>query len=121
MSSLVKRTRFFMHCRINSTLLHLRDVIDYYTIVDTASEDNTIEVVRELMSSVRGQIVQHGPLRSFADARNHAFKVRQAHQGCPVSAADQKLGCPIFCKMSIDHSRVACAGLAIKCSMRWRQ
>ena len=66
-----------MCCRINSTLLHLRNVTDLYTVVDTASEDNTVEVVRELMSGVPGQIIQHGPLKSFADARNHAFKVRQ--------------------------------------------
>ncbi len=64
-----------MFRRINSTLMHLRNVTDFYTVVDTASEDNTVEVVRELMSGVPGQIIQHGPLKSFADARNHAFKV----------------------------------------------
>lgn len=56
--------------------MHLRNVTDFYTIVDTASEDGTVDVVRELMSGVPGQIIQYGPLYSFADARNRAFKVR---------------------------------------------
>jgi len=68
-----------MHCRINRTLEHMRDITDYYTIVDTASEDNTVETVKELMSGVPGQIINHGSLQSFADARNQAFTVRPTH------------------------------------------
>ena len=64
--------------RINSTLMHMRNVTDFYTVLDTGSEDSTVDVVRELMSGVPGQIIQHGPLKSFADARNHALKVRQS-------------------------------------------
>ena len=85
-----------MCCRISSTLLHLRDVTDFYTVVDTASEDNTIEVVRELMSGIPGQIIQHGPLKSFADARNHAFKVRQysgIHVGISYMCCNPKPAC----------------------------
>ncbi len=68
-----------MHCRINRTLEHMRDITDYYTIVDTASEDNTAETVKELMSGVPGQIINHETLQSFADARNQAFMVRPTH------------------------------------------
>ena len=63
-------------CRINSALLHMRDVTDFYTVVDTASQDDTIQTVREMLGGVPGQTIQHGPLQSFADARNHALKVR---------------------------------------------
>ena len=59
----------------------MRNVTDFYTILDTASEDDTVQTVRELLSGVPGQIVQHGPLQSFADARNHALKVRASLQG----------------------------------------
>ena len=65
------------YCRINTTLEHLRDIVQYYTVFDTALDDNTIEQVQELMGDVPGQVIRDGPLTSFSEARNRALRVSE--------------------------------------------
>ena len=49
--------------------------IDWYTIVDTGSEDNTKAIIKEVMDGygIEGEIVDHEWL-SFSDARNKAIQ-----------------------------------------------
>ena len=49
--------------------------IDWYTIVDTGSEDNTKAIIKEVMDGhgIEGEIVDHEWI-SFSDARNKAIQ-----------------------------------------------
>jgi glycosyl transferase family 2 len=56
----------------------LRDQIDFWTISDTGSTDDTIAVAREVFDGVPGQLVQD-EWRGFGPCRTHALLVAQDH------------------------------------------
>tara|TARA_R100000734_G_C3314282_1_gene105813 strand:+ start:327 stop:1460 length:1134 start_codon:yes stop_codon:yes gene_type:complete len=60
---------------IKRVLDSVAPLIDWYTIVDTGSEDNTKAIIKEVMDGhgVEGEIVDHEWL-SFSDARNKAIQ-----------------------------------------------
>ena len=50
-------------------------LIDWYTIVDTGSEDNTKEIIKETMDAhgIPGEIIDHEWI-NYCDARNRALE-----------------------------------------------
>ena len=65
--------------RIGRTIESALPLIDSYTILDTGSTDNTIEVVRRMAGNLPGQIVSAPWTDSFSDARNRAFDAARAY------------------------------------------
>jgi glycosyltransferase involved in cell wall biosynthesis len=70
----------------------LRGQINYWTIVDTGSTDNTMEVAREVFDGVPGQILQE-EWRGFGPARNVAHQAAVPHTDWVLWIdADESLG-----------------------------
>ena len=65
--------------RIQRTIESALPLIDSYTLLDTGSTDNTIEVVRRTAGNLPGQVVSAPWTGSFADARNRAFDAARAY------------------------------------------
>ena len=65
--------------RIGRTIESALPLIDSYTILDTGSTDNTIEVVHRTVGCLPGQVVRYPWTDSFADARNRAFDAARAY------------------------------------------
>lgn len=61
---------------IAKTLQSFAPFIDYWTIMDTGSTDNTADVVRETLRAVPGELIE-GPFVDFSTTRNHVL----AHHG----------------------------------------
>ncbi len=61
-------------CRISDPLLSMKDHIDYWTVVDANSTDNTTAVVTQLMQGKPGQVLRHN-FKDFSTARNLALMV----------------------------------------------
>jgi hypothetical protein len=61
---------------IVQTLKSFAPYIDYWTIMDTGSTDNTCELVRATLSDVPGELIE-GPFVDFSTTRNHVL----AHHG----------------------------------------
>jgi glycosyltransferase involved in cell wall biosynthesis len=57
---------------IEKTLRHARSLISRYTILDTGSTDNTINIIRATMQGIEGDIFQE-PFVNFEVSRNRAF------------------------------------------------
>lgn len=47
-------------------------IIDYWTIVDTGSTDNTVEMVRSVLKSKKGELIEE-PFINFRDSRNRCL------------------------------------------------
>lgn len=62
-------------CRISDPLLSMMDHIDYWTVLDANSTDNTTAVVTQLMQGRPGQLLRH-KFKDFSTARNLALVVR---------------------------------------------
>ena len=65
--------------RIQRTIESALPLIDSYTVLDTGSTDNTIEVVRRTVGCLPGQVVSYPWTDSFADARNRSFDAARAY------------------------------------------
>ena len=59
---------------IAETIRSVRDVVDFYTIVDTGSTDGTQEIISECFGSTPGEIVQE-PFVDYATTRNRALEI----------------------------------------------
>jgi glycosyltransferase involved in cell wall biosynthesis len=52
--------------------------IDYWTIVDTGSTDNTPDIIREELNDIPGQL-HFSEFTDFAETRNKAFDLAKKH------------------------------------------
>lgn len=59
---------------IKETLIAIRDHIDYYTILDTGSTDNTIQIIKEVMGDRPGVIYEE-PFVGFDVSRNRCLEL----------------------------------------------
>lgn len=57
---------------LRDCLKHNKQFIDYWTILDTGSTDNTIDIINEELKDVPGKLY-HGQFIDFAQARNQAL------------------------------------------------
>lgn len=57
---------------ISGTLNACKNFIDYYTILDTGSSDNTIQIIKEVMKDKSGEVFQE-PFIDFSTSRNRAL------------------------------------------------
>lgn len=55
-------------------LSSLKSLIDYWVIVDTGSEDNTKEIIKEFMQDIPGELHER-PWKNFAHNRNEALSL----------------------------------------------
>ena len=55
----------------------LRDILDYWTILDTGSTDGTQEVIKKAFAGIPGQLFQE-PFVDFATSRNRALELAGA-------------------------------------------
>jgi glycosyltransferase involved in cell wall biosynthesis len=65
--------------RIQRTIESALPLIDSWTVLDTGSTDDTIEVVHRTVGCLPGQVVRAPWTDSFADARNRAFDAARAY------------------------------------------
>lgn len=66
------------HC-ISNTILSIIDYIDCYTILDTGSTDNTIQIVKNLLKNKTGQLLQE-PFIDFSTSRNRALDLSKKYE-----------------------------------------
>lgn len=59
---------------ITECLNSVKDYIDYYTILDTGSTDNTVELVKETLNNKKGKIYQE-PFIDFSTSRNRSLEL----------------------------------------------
>jgi hypothetical protein len=63
---------------IRATLEAVRPAIDYWTIVDTGSDDGTPEIINEVLADIPGKL-HHAPFVDFATTRNLALELAEPH------------------------------------------
>ena len=56
----------------------VKDHIDYWTVVDTGSSDNTIQVAQDAFAPVPGQVLTH-PFDGFGPSRTFALRAAEEH------------------------------------------
>ena len=61
---------------LGECLLQNKKYIDYWTILDTGSTDNTPDIIREAMVGVPGEL-HFSDFTTFAETRNKAFDLAQ--------------------------------------------
>jgi tetratricopeptide (TPR) repeat protein len=59
---------------LEKMLMAVRPHIDKWTIVDTGSTDNTMDIVRRVMTYPSGQLLER-PFDNFRDSRNHSLEM----------------------------------------------
>ena len=63
---------------IEETIKSVRDVVDYYCILDTGSTDGTQALIQKAFGNTRGRIYQE-PFIDFSTTRNRAIELEDKH------------------------------------------
>lgn len=59
---------------LRDCLIHNKQFIDYYTILDTGSSDNTKNIIKEELKDIKGILLEDSTFTNFKDARNKVLK-----------------------------------------------
>ncbi|BDA44057.1 hypothetical protein COCOBI_05-2410 [Coccomyxa sp. Obi] len=91
--------------RISDPLLSMKDHIDYWTVLDANSTDNTSEVVTQLMQGRPGHLLHHN-FTDFSTARNTALNSHGQHTKYAVML-DADMSIPAAWRLRVTLQRVA--------------
>lgn len=74
LNMIVKNESHVIHRSLNS----VKDLIDYWVIVDTGSTDGTQQIIQKLMQGIPGQLEER-EWKNFAHNRNEALELAKPH------------------------------------------